>query len=139
MRGSFQFYGASRTGRWAGRLVQPHNLPRGSLRDGADIGTARDTVMDGDLDLMRLLFDDVSGALSSLVRSIIAAPPGLALVVADYSSIESVMLAWSCGSDYLLDLFRQGRTTGRKPVVLYRSGHTRRLARQAWRGCAAPW
>jgi DNA polymerase len=109
VRGSFQFYGASRTGRWAGRLVQPHNLPRGSLRDGADIATARDTVMEGDLDLMRLLFDDVSGALSSLVRSIIAAPPGLALVVADYSSIESVMLAWSCGSEYLLDLFRQGR------------------------------
>jgi DNA polymerase len=70
---------------------------RGIVQDGADAST------------MAMLYDDVSGALTSLIRSIIEAPAGKKLVVADYSSIESVMAAWCAESEYLLDLFRSGR------------------------------
>jgi DNA polymerase len=110
LRGTFQFYGANRTGRWSGRLFQPHNLTRGKLKSVTDLATARDALLGGDLDWLRTLFgDDVTGVLSSLIRTAIAAPPGQQLVVADYASIESVMLAWAARSSYLLDLFRAGR------------------------------
>ncbi|WP_295450900.1 DNA polymerase [uncultured Thiodictyon sp.] len=107
VRGVFQFNGAH-TGRWAGRIFQPQNLPRGILK-GIDVATARSVVREGDVALLDVLYLDTSKVLSSLVRSAIAAPPGKKLVVADLASIETVMVAWEADSEYLLALLREGR------------------------------
>lgn len=107
LRGTLQFFGA-RTGRWSGRLFQPQNLPRGSLSH-AEVPMARKLVQVGDLETVRACWPSVSGVLSSLVRPALRAPKGRKLVVADLASIESVMLAWAAGSEYLLQLFRDGR------------------------------
>ena len=107
LRGAFQYAGAGRTGRWAGRIFQPQNLPRPSLSD-ADIDQCRQIIRTSDADTMAMLYDDLSGALSSLIRSSISAPAGRQLVVADYSSIESIMIAWCAESEYLLNLYRNG-------------------------------
>lgn len=107
LRGTLKFYGAH-TGRWSGQLFQPQNLPRGNL-SALDVETARAIVREGDIELLTLLYPNHSQVLGSLVRSAIVAPPGKMLVVADLSSIESVVLAWCAESQYLLDLFRSGR------------------------------
>lgn len=107
LRGAFQYAGAGRTGRWAGRIFQPQNLPRPTLSDD-EIDECRILIRQHDADTMAMLYDDLSGAMSSLIRSAIAAPSGRQLVVADYSSIESVMIAWCAQSEYLLDLYRAG-------------------------------
>lgn len=107
LRGAFQFAGAGRTGRFAGRIFQPQNLPRPSISE-ADIDTARRLIRNSDAPTMAMLYDDLSGALSSMIRSVIAAPNGKKLVVADYASIESIMIAWCAQSDYLLDLYHKG-------------------------------
>lgn len=107
LRGAFQFAGAGRTGRFAGRIFQPQNLPRPTLSD-ADIDVAREAIRTSDADTMGMMYDDLSGALSSLIRSVIAAPAGRQLVVADYASIESIMVAWCAESDYLLNLYHKG-------------------------------
>lgn len=107
LRGAFQFAGAGRTGRFAGRIFQPQNLPRPTLSD-ADIDVAREAIRTSDADTMGMMYDDLSGALSSLIRSVIAAPAGLQLVVADYASIESIMVAWCAESEYLLNLYHKG-------------------------------
>ena len=107
IRGTLRFNGA-RTGRWSGQLFQPQNLARGNLSP-LDVTTARALVREGDFELLDLLYDDHSKLLASLLRSTIVAPPGKQLVVADLSSIESVVLAWLAESSYLLDLFRNGR------------------------------
>lgn len=106
LRGAFVYYGAG-TGRWTGKLFQPQNLPRPSMSN-SDIDEARHYVREFNADTFNMLYDDVSGALSSMIRSLIAAPAGRQLVVADYASIESVMIAWCCQSEYLVDLYRQG-------------------------------
>lgn len=108
LRGCFQFNGAARTGRWAGRLFQPQNLPRGSIAPEC-IGTARAAVKLGDYDLLDAAYGSVSDVLVSCVRTAIAAPPGRQLVVADYASIETVMIAWAAECPALLNVFRQGR------------------------------
>jgi DNA polymerase len=108
LRGCFQFNGAARTGRWAGRLFQPQNLPRGTIKPDF-IGTARASVKTGDFDLLDTLYESVSDVLVSCVRTAIAAPPRKALVVADYASIETVMIAWAAECPTLLDVFRSGR------------------------------
>lgn len=107
LRGAFQFAGAGRTGRFAGRIFQPQNLPRPTLSDD-EIDIARNAIRTADAETMGMLYDDLSGALSSLIRSVIAAPEGRQLVVADYASIESIMVAWCAESDYLLDLYHKG-------------------------------
>lgn len=107
IRGTLKFNGAH-TGRWSGQLFQPQNLPRGTLSP-LDVTTARALVREGDFALLDLLYADHSKLLASLLRSTIVAPPGKQLVVADLSSIESVVLAWCAGSEYLLNLFREGR------------------------------
>lgn len=107
LRGAFQYAGAGRTGRWAGRIFQPQNLPRPTLSDG-DIEQCRQMVREHDADTLAMVWGDLSGALSSLIRSTIAAPEGKQLVVADYSSIESIMIAWCAESEYLLQLYRDG-------------------------------
>jgi DNA polymerase len=108
LRGCFQFNGAARTGRWAGRLFQPQNLPRGTIKPD-HIGTARAAVKIGDYDLLATIYESVSDVLVSCVRTAIAAPPGKALVVADYASIETVMIAWAAECPSLLDVFCSGR------------------------------
>jgi len=107
MRGAFLFAGGGRTNRWAGRGFQPQNLPRSSLSDEG-VSVARNLVSRVNIDLMTCLYDNVNDTLSSLIRSCIVAPEGRKLVVADYSSIESVVGAWLSGCGVLLDDFRKG-------------------------------
>jgi len=108
IKGAFKYCGAD-THRWAGRIFQPQNLPRPTIST-KDIHTARGIILNGtDIDTLSMLYDDVSSVLTSLIRAIIEAPDGKVLVVADYSSIESVMAAWCAESEYLLNLFRHGR------------------------------
>jgi len=105
LRGAFQFAGAERTKRWAGRLVQPHNLKRG-FADPAQIELLVEATKAGAL---HWIMDDVPDVLSSLVRAAFAAPEGKTLVVADYASIESIVVAWLAEDDHLIRVFREGR------------------------------
>ncbi len=102
IRGTLQFYGANRTGRWAGRLVQVHNLPRNYLKD---LHLARNTVVDGDLNLFQLLYGDVSDTLSQLVRTSFIASKNKTLLVADFSSIEARVIAWLANEKWRLKIF----------------------------------
>lgn len=104
LRGSFMFYGAA-TGRWAGRLMQLQNMPRGSL-SGSDLDGARELVRAGDADAVRMLYGDVQDVLKSLVRTTLIPKPGHLFAVADYSAIEARVLAWLAGEEWVLDVFR---------------------------------
>lgn len=108
LRGTLQYAGAGRTWRWSGRLFQPQNLARPTLSD-ADIPVAIEAVKTHDEKCVRTMFSDTAGVLSSLIRPAIAAPAGQTLVSCDYSSIETVMLAWAARSPYLLELYASGR------------------------------
>ena len=102
LRGLLQYCGASRTGRWGGRLFQPQNLPRPTLKqEQIDLGIA---AMKADCEDM--LFDNVSELCSSAVRGALVAPPGRKLVVADLSNIEGRVLAWLAGEQWKVDAFR---------------------------------
>lgn len=106
--GTFQFYGAPRSGRWAGRRLQPQNLFRGSI---ADIPSALVTVMRPDVtadDLEALYEDSAMGVVASCLRSCIQAPPGHKLVILDLSQIEARVLAWIAGETASLDCFVRG-------------------------------
>ncbi len=102
LRGLLQFCGASRTGRWAGRLFQPQNLPR-PTHEQPVIEQAIEAMK---LDVEDLVFDDVMALASSAIRGVIVAPPGRKLVVADLSNIEGRMLAWLAGEEWKLQAFR---------------------------------
>ncbi|MGJ0625895.1 DNA polymerase [Xenorhabdus bovienii] len=102
LRGTLQFCGASRTGRWAGRLFQPQNLPRPTLHQDV-IDTGIEALKAGCADL---LYDDIMQLTSSAVRGVIIAPPGKKLVVSDLSNIEGRMLAWLAGELWKLQAFR---------------------------------
>ena len=105
LRGCFQFYGAA-TGRWAGRLMQLQNLPRGDIH-GPALDVARDVVReDGDPGLVRLLFGDVQGTLKSLVRTALVPREGHVFAVSDFSAIEARVLAWLAGEEWVLEVFR---------------------------------
>lgn len=104
-RGLIQFYGAGRTGRFAGRLVQVQNLPRNYLPDLAD---ARDLVAGGDGNTLELLYPSVPDTLSQLVRTAFVPRAGCRFVVADFSAIEARVIAWLAGEDWRLDLFERG-------------------------------
>lgn len=105
LRGCFQFYGAA-TGRWAGRLMQLQNLPRGDIH-GPVLDVARDVVReDGDPGLVRLLFGDVQDTLKSLVRTALVPREGHVFAVSDFSAIEARVLAWLAGEQWALDVFR---------------------------------
>ena len=106
LRGAFLFAGAPRTSRWSGQLFQPQNLPRGSVKD---LDTAVSAVQSADAAWVEALYGDVPAVLSACVRPAICAPEGQVLVAADYSSIESVVVAWLAESRYLLALFEAGR------------------------------
>lgn len=104
-RGLFQFYGANRTGRWAGRLIQLQNLPRNSL---PDLDVARSLVKTGLFNALELLYPSVPETLSQLVRTAFIPSPGHRFIVADYSAIEARVLAWLAGQQSTLDAFRHG-------------------------------
>lgn len=102
VRGLLQFYGANRTGRWAGRLVQVQNLPQNHL---ADLDLAREVVKSGDTDLVEMLFGNVPDTLSQLIRTAFIAPDGYRFIVADFSAIEARVIAWLAGERWRLDVF----------------------------------
>ncbi len=104
VRGLFQYYGANRTGRWAGRLVQVQNLPRNYIDD---LDMVRAIVKSRDYDLLTLLFNDVQDTLAQLVRtSFIPSPQSTHLTLSDYSAIEARVLAWLSGEKWRMEVFR---------------------------------
>ena len=103
IRGLLQFYGANRTGRWAGRLVQVQNLPRNSL---PAIELARALAVRGDAAALKLLYGSLSDTLSQLIRTALIARPFTRLHVADFSAIEARVLAWLAGEQWRIDVFR---------------------------------
>lgn len=104
IRGLTQFYGASRTGRWAGRLVQMQNLPQNKMPD-KDLDTARQLVRSGDLSTLEICFDDIAGTLSQLIRTAFIPKPGYRFIVADFSAIEARVLAWLADEQWRMDVF----------------------------------
>lgn len=107
VHGMFQFYGAMRTGRWAGRIVQLHNLPRNSM-DAKELDTARAFVKNGDLEMLELCYDNVPDTLSQLVRTAITAKPGCRFIVDDFSAIEARVIAWLAEEKWRQDVFANG-------------------------------
>lgn len=105
-RGLFQFYGANRTGRAAGRLIQCQNLPQNHM---ADLEQARNLVCSGDFATLNLLYDNVPALLSELIRTAFIPKNGRKLIVADFSSIEAVVLAWLAGEKWTLEAYAQKR------------------------------
>jgi DNA polymerase len=104
IRGLFQYYGANRTGRWAGRLVQLQNLPRNYMKD---LDSARNVVLSGDYELLRMLFSDVQDTLSQLIRtSFIPSSYSPHLTMSDYSAIEARVLAWLADEEWRITVFR---------------------------------
>ncbi len=106
IRGLLKFYGANRTGRWAGRLVQIHNLPRNSLKD---LQIARDLLKSGNYEALELLFDSVSDVLSQLIRTAFIPSQGNRFIVADFSAIEARVIAWLGGEHWRMDVFQSHR------------------------------
>jgi DNA polymerase bacteriophage-type len=106
VRGLLQFYGASRTGRWAGRLVQVQNLPRPSVEDWEQLELARDLVKMGDGDLLQMIYGNPAQVLADLIRTAITAAEGKRLIVCDESAIEARVLAWLAGEEWRLEVFR---------------------------------
>ena len=105
MHGLLQFYGAMRTGRWAGRLVQLQNLPQNHL---PDLDYARRLVKAGDLDDFELNYTNPTHTLSELIRTALIAKPGCTFHVCDFSAIEARVIAWLAGENWVLDVFRSG-------------------------------
>jgi len=103
LRGLLQFYGANRTGRWAGRIVQPQNLPKTFL---PSLSLARDLIKRGDLDMLDLIYGNIPDTLSQLIRTALVAPPGSVLLDADFSAIEARVIAWLAGEEWVLEVFR---------------------------------
>ena len=104
--GMFQFYGANRTGRFAGRLIQLQNLPQNHL---PDLETARDLVKSGNKDAVEMLYGDVPDTLSQLIRTAFIPADGHQFMVADFSAIEARVLAFLAGEQWRLDVFEQGK------------------------------
>lgn len=105
VHGLLQFYGANRTGRWAGRLVQVQNLPQNHI---PDLALARDLVKAGRYDDLDLLFNSTPGVLSELIRTAFVPKPGCRFIVADFSAIEARVIAWLSGEQWRLDVFERG-------------------------------
>lgn len=105
VRGIMQYYGAGRTGRWAGRIVQPQNLPQNHLDS---IDRVRELVRARDLESLELTYDNVPDVLSQLIRTALVAPEGHTLLVADYSAIEARVIAYLAGERWRMDVFAQG-------------------------------
>ena len=104
-RGMFSFYGASRTGRWAGRNVQLQNLPQNHL---PDLSEARELVKYGSFEDIQMLYDDVPDILSQLIRTAFIPRQGMKFIVADFSAIEARVIAWLAGEEWRMKAFANG-------------------------------
>lgn len=104
-RGMFQFYGANRSGRWAGRLIQLQNLPQNHI---SDLAEARSLVKVGDYDAMTMLYDDVPDTLSQLIRTAFVPREGMKFIVSDFSAIEARVLSHLAGETWRADVFASG-------------------------------
>lgn len=105
-RGMFQFYGANRTGRWAGRIIQMQNLPQNHLDD---LSEARSLVRAGDFDALEMLYEDVPDTLSQLIRTAFVPQEDRKIIVADFSAIEARVIAWLAGEKWRQDVFAEGK------------------------------
>ena len=105
-RGMFQFYGAMRTGRFAGRLLQLQNLPQNHIEN---IGLVRELARRGDLEALSVMFDSVPDILSQLIRTAFVAREGSRFIVADFSAIEARVIAWLAGEEWRMKAFAEGK------------------------------
>lgn len=105
IHGAFQFYGAGRTGRWAGRLIQPQNFPRNAFED---IALARKMVKDKQWDEIEMLYGSMNDVFSTLIRTLIVPPQGMTFAIADYSAIEARVVAWMADEKWRQDVFADG-------------------------------
>lgn len=105
-RGMFQFYGANRTGRWAGRIIQMQNLPQNHLDDLAE---ARGLVRCGDFSAVEMLYEDVPDTLSQLIRTAFVPQGDRKFIVADFSAIEARVIAWFAGEEWRQKVFAEGK------------------------------
>lgn len=103
--GMFQFYGANRSGRWAGRLIQLQNLPQNHI---SDLEQARELVKSENYAAMELLYDDIPDTLSQLIRTAFVPKTGMKFVVSDFSAIEARVLSWLAGEKWRLEVFKNG-------------------------------
>ena len=106
LRGILQFYGANRSGRWAGRLVQTHNLAKNTL---PDLALARELAAEGDFETMGTLFGETAFVFSELIRTAFIPSKGCRFIVSDFSAIEARVLAWLAGEEWVLEAFRNGK------------------------------
>ena len=105
-RGMFQFYGANRTGRWAGRIIQMQNLPQNHLDD---LSEARGLVRAGGFDALEMLYEDVPDTLSQLIRTAFVPQENRKFIVADFSAIEARVIAWLADEKWRQDVFAEGK------------------------------
>ena len=105
-RGMFQFYGANRTGRWAGRIIQMQNLPQNHLDDLSEV---RGLVRAGDFDAVEMLYEDVPDTLSQLIRTAFVPQGDRKFIVADFSAIEARVIAWLAGEKWRQNVFAEGK------------------------------
>ena len=105
-RGMFQFYGANRTGRWAGRIIQMQNLPQNHLND---LSEARSLVRCGDFEGVEMLYEDVPDTLSQLIRTAFVPQGDRKFIVADFSAIEARVIAWLAGETWRQEVFAEGK------------------------------
>lgn len=143
IKDTFQFYGAARTGRWAGRRLQLQNLPQNHLED---LDLARQIVSDGDGETLELLYPNVQSTLSELIRTALIPEEGHRFIVADYSAIEARVIAWLAGEQWRLDVFENGgdiycasaSQMFKVPVVKHGvNGHLRQKGKVAELACIA--
>ena len=143
IRGLLQYYGAGRTGRWAGRRVQLQNLSQNHLEN---IGSVREMVRSRDLDTLEMVFDNVPDVLSQLIRTAFVAPEGHTLLVADFSAIEARVIAYLAGELWRMDVFAKGgdiycssaSQMFKVPVVKHGvNGHLRQKGKIAELACIA--
>ena len=104
-RGTFQFYGASRSGRFAGRYIQLQNLPQNHIEDLAE---TRELLKSGNYEAMQLLYDNIPDTLSQLIRTAFIPREGYKFIVADFSAIEARVIAWLAGEQWRMDAFANG-------------------------------
>lgn len=142
-RGLIQFYGANRTGRYSGRLIQVQNLRRNNLKD---LDLARSLVKNRDYETMEILYESPSDILSQLIRTAFIAKEGTRFIISDFSAIEARVLAWLAGEQWVLDAFKNGediycRTASRMfgvPVEKHGvNGHLRQKGKIATLACIA--
>lgn len=105
-RGCFAFYGANRTGRWAGRLIQLQNLPQNHMDD---LDEARSLVKDGNFAALELLYDNIPNVLSELIRTAFIPKDGYKFIVSDFSAIEARVLSFLAGEQWRIDVFAEGK------------------------------